>query len=264
MKRLTVAVMECLDQASHKGDESFLPIFGSLSCTETPSSPMALSPSSPRVSLRDFREYTLRNVDKTQVYLPPINARRLIQPLYPLPSFPLTNVSLPTYKRASPGMETSKNDTSDNASTYDRTITSPPFSLNTLNFSMNLLRPHAFDKINSNQRSHETLSALHPIHPTPNQQSIPRPAGNPPMAIVITQPIATICEVPGFKRRGRPSTRMDNQCVECGTHRTPEWRRGEGGVHLCNACGLQYSKRIRRERAEKKRNAITAVLNLDV
>jgi len=69
--------------------------------------------------------------------------------------------------------------------------------------------------------------------------------------------------VPGFKKRGRPSTRIDNQCVECGTHRTPEWRRGEGGVHLCNACGLQYSKRVRREKAERKRNSIAAILNLD-
>eukprot|EP00026_Physarum_polycephalum_P004220 Phypoly_transcript_04237.p1 GENE.Phypoly_transcript_04237~~Phypoly_transcript_04237.p1 ORF type:complete len:254 (-),score=35.42 Phypoly_transcript_04237:104-865(-) len=121
--------------------------------------------------------------------------------------------------------------------------------------------------LNHSPHLNHSAHPTHPSHPNhPNHPNTPRPTGTAanPMAIVITQPIATICEVPGFKRRGRPSTRIDNQCVECGTHKTPEWRRGEGGVHLCNACGLQYSKRVRREKAEKKRNSITTVLNLDV
>jgi len=69
-------------------------------------------------------------------------------------------------------------------------------------------------------------------------------------------------ELPGFKKRGRPTTRAGtNQCGECGTLKTPEWRRGENGMHLCNACGLQYNKRVRKEKAEKQKNAIAVVLN---
>ncbi|GAM27585.1 hypothetical protein SAMD00019534_107610 [Acytostelium subglobosum LB1] len=37
-------------------------------------------------------------------------------------------------------------------------------------------------------------------------------------------------------------------CRHCGTNDTPEWRRGpDGRKSLCNACGLHYSKTIKRE-----------------
>eukprot|EP01094_Clydonella_sp_ATCC50884_P023991 TRINITY_DN58_c0_g1_i1.p1 TRINITY_DN58_c0_g1~~TRINITY_DN58_c0_g1_i1.p1 ORF type:complete len:140 (-),score=31.83 TRINITY_DN58_c0_g1_i1:368-787(-) len=37
-------------------------------------------------------------------------------------------------------------------------------------------------------------------------------------------------------------------CRSCGTTETPEWRRGPDGMKsLCNACGLHFSKIIRRE-----------------
>eukprot|EP00727_Mastigamoeba_balamuthi_P009775 m51a1_g542 putative gata-binding transcription factor (226) ;mRNA; f:424345-425591 len=64
------------------------------------------------------------------------------------------------------------------------------------------------------------------------------------------------------KRRGRPPLKKPMFCMQCGTTSTPEWRRGERGPNtLCNACGLQYSKRRRIEREAKKRCAIDNVLN---
>ena len=40
---------------------------------------------------------------------------------------------------------------------------------------------------------------------------------------------------------------MGQRCHSCHTAETPEWRRGPDGARtLCNACGLHYSKLIRR------------------
>lgn len=40
-------------------------------------------------------------------------------------------------------------------------------------------------------------------------------------------------------------------CQKCGTSDTPEWRKGpEGPNSLCNACGLQYAKRVKREKEQ--------------
>ncbi|OLY79855.1 GATA zinc finger domain-containing protein 3 [Smittium mucronatum] len=44
-----------------------------------------------------------------------------------------------------------------------------------------------------------------------------------------------------------------NQCISCGTTNSPEWRKGpQGQKTLCNACGLRYSRSIKKK---KKRNA---------
>ena len=207
-----------------------------------------------------------------RVYLPPINiCSHYAQPLH-APSYPMVHQSTPRRTSQHLGeVPGSKRDA--------RTFVHQPGAFT----SFNMPRAPTLNAFNQSSASspprppttfvahsfNETPSypQASPPHPTPPNLHIPRgPAGttsSKPMAIVITQPLATICEIPGFKRRGRPSTKIDNQCVECGTNRTPEWRRGEGGAHLCNACGLQYSKRVRREKAEKKRNAITAVLNND-
>lgn len=47
------------------------------------------------------------------------------------------------------------------------------------------------------------------------------------------------------------------QCHHCQSNMTPEWRRGpEGDRTLCNACGLFYSKLIKRYGIEKARNVM--------
>lgn len=58
---------------------------------------------------------------------------------------------------------------------------------------------------------------------------------------------------PTRRRRGRlPSNKANLICLKCGTNDTPEWRRGpEGSNTLCNACGLQYAKRVKREKEAK-------------
>lgn len=58
----------------------------------------------------------------------------------------------------------------------------------------------------------------------------------------------------------RPVTRRAKKCKKlllnlvchnCRTRQTPEWRRGpEGPNTLCNACGLYYSKQLRRKQQE--------------
>jgi hypothetical protein len=54
-------------------------------------------------------------------------------------------------------------------------------------------------------------------------------------------------------------------CRHCGTTETPEWRRGpDGRKSLCNACGLYFSKMIKRETMvvpQCRRVAIDALLN---
>jgi len=54
------------------------------------------------------------------------------------------------------------------------------------------------------------------------------------------------------RRRGRiPLNKTNLVCQKCGTSDTPEWRKGpEGPNSLCNACGLQYAKRVKREKEQ--------------
>ncbi|KAL0227743.1 hypothetical protein RCL1_003886 [Eukaryota sp. TZLM3-RCL] len=48
-------------------------------------------------------------------------------------------------------------------------------------------------------------------------------------------------------KRPRKSALEGHYCHKCGTTETPEWRKGpDGPKTLCNACGLAYSKRLKR------------------
>ncbi|KAI8087536.1 GATA zinc finger-domain-containing protein [Thamnidium elegans] len=51
---------------------------------------------------------------------------------------------------------------------------------------------------------------------------------------------------PKYRRRNRRSM-IGQKCHSCSTTETPEWRRGPDGARtLCNACGLHYSKLLRK------------------
>ncbi|KAI9279797.1 GATA zinc finger-domain-containing protein [Sporodiniella umbellata] len=51
---------------------------------------------------------------------------------------------------------------------------------------------------------------------------------------------------PKYRRRNKRSM-IGQRCHSCNTTETPEWRRGPDGARtLCNACGLHYSKLIRK------------------
>ncbi|ORZ11064.1 hypothetical protein BCR42DRAFT_440660 [Absidia repens] len=52
---------------------------------------------------------------------------------------------------------------------------------------------------------------------------------------------------PKYRRRSKRNM-IGQQCHSCHTSETPEWRRGPDGARtLCNACGLHYSKLLRKE-----------------
>ncbi|KAG0746110.1 hypothetical protein G6F29_006593 [Rhizopus arrhizus] len=51
---------------------------------------------------------------------------------------------------------------------------------------------------------------------------------------------------PKYRRRNKRSM-VGQRCHSCNTTETPEWRRGPDGARtLCNACGLHYSKLLRK------------------
>ncbi|KAH3756096.1 hypothetical protein Pelo_12084 [Pelomyxa schiedti] len=66
---------------------------------------------------------------------------------------------------------------------------------------------------------------------------------------------------PVKRKRGRPPVKKPLHCAECGTSSTPEWRRGKDGPNtLCNACGLQFSKRLRSEKEAIRRSAESGLI----
>eukprot|EP00005_Dracoamoeba_jomungandri_P002056 CAMPEP_0174252588 /NCGR_PEP_ID=MMETSP0439-20130205/1991_1 /TAXON_ID=0 /ORGANISM="Stereomyxa ramosa, Strain Chinc5" /LENGTH=587 /DNA_ID=CAMNT_0015333145 /DNA_START=62 /DNA_END=1825 /DNA_ORIENTATION=+ len=66
----------------------------------------------------------------------------------------------------------------------------------------------------------------------------------------------------GKGRRGRQPVDDTNMfCFHCGVVETPEWRRGPAGPRtLCNACGLQYAKRLK-ESTQRKDATLNMLLN---
>lgn len=102
----------------------------------------------------------------------------------------------------------------------------------------------------------------------PNERKIKNPAGGvhvPPLLrprqIHPTKANKLGISKPVKKRRNTEHL----YCRHCGTTETPEWRRGpDGRKSLCNACGLYFSKMIKRETLvvpQGRRVAIDALLN---
>jgi hypothetical protein len=63
------------------------------------------------------------------------------------------------------------------------------------------------------------------------------------------------------KYRKRSRAPGPGRCISCGAQDTPEWRRGPNGARtLCNACGLHYSKLVRRKKQEDKDDKISLTI----
>jgi len=59
-------------------------------------------------------------------------------------------------------------------------------------------------------------------------------------------------QTPLKRRRQTQASKRNLQCAICGVTKTPEWRRGPAGDHtLCNACGLQYAKSVKKQKKDK-------------
>ncbi|GAM18248.1 hypothetical protein SAMD00019534_014230 [Acytostelium subglobosum LB1] len=56
---------------------------------------------------------------------------------------------------------------------------------------------------------------------------------------------------------GRPRSKRPDHCFICKVTKTPEWRKGDNGVDVCNACGLK----IRKEREARKMLMLNNILN---
>eukprot|EP01096_Ripella_sp_DP13-Kostka_P000762 TRINITY_DN1087_c1_g1_i1.p1 TRINITY_DN1087_c1_g1~~TRINITY_DN1087_c1_g1_i1.p1 ORF type:complete len:944 (-),score=420.62 TRINITY_DN1087_c1_g1_i1:274-3105(-) len=73
---------------------------------------------------------------------------------------------------------------------------------------------------------------------------------------------------PGWpkRKRKRVMSRTNLKCRICQETETPEWRKGPDGNHtLCNACGLNYAKKLKQERqvlekAGRRRTSIDTIL----
>lgn len=74
--------------------------------------------------------------------------------------------------------------------------------------------------------------------------------------------IAKPVTVPPNNKRKRPEE-LRRSCQHCNTDETPRWRPGPFGRNtLCNACGLQYAKAIKRRSDESlKRMKISQLIN---
>jgi len=87
-----------------------------------------------------------------------------------------------------------------------------------------------------------TTTEVDPVDPVDQPNSdVPQPAEG-------SSPFCYTFQIPK-RRRGRPPIEKSSRvCKNCGAKSTPEWRRGPEGPHtLCNACGLQFIKKQKRQ-----------------
>merc|ERR1711974_147070 len=66
----------------------------------------------------------------------------------------------------------------------------------------------------------------------------------------------------------KKTAKKNQACLYCGRTETPEWRKGPcGGLSLCNACGLNYAKNLKREKliepAPQRNVSLSLILNED-
>ncbi|KAI7847645.1 GATA zinc finger-domain-containing protein [Circinella umbellata] len=95
----------------------------------------------------------------------------------------------------------------------------------------------SMEQTNSTSATSSTTSSLRdPLSTSPEYVMIRR-ARNLQDSIGVRQ---------SYRRRAKKAI-VGQRCHSCHTAETPEWRRGPDGARtLCNACGLHYSKLIRR------------------
>ncbi|KAM9985264.1 hypothetical protein ACTFIZ_008791 [Dictyostelium cf. discoideum] len=87
---------------------------------------------------------------------------------------------------------------------------------------------------------------------------------NVPSTNSTTTTTTTTTTAPTKKKRGRPAKITPEFCYVCRRTETPYWRRGRNGdliVDLCNACGLHYMKKDKKEKIAREKQSINNVLN---
>ena len=63
-----------------------------------------------------------------------------------------------------------------------------------------------------------------------------------------------------FTKKSVSRTTVQPYCHVCGTHSTPEWRKGpDGPATLCNACGIKYSKVITEQKESVRERKVSNV-----
>lgn len=67
------------------------------------------------------------------------------------------------------------------------------------------------------------------------------------------------------RKRGRRSLKENLICAVCKTTETPEWRRGPNGpATLCNACGIRWANKIKKERNSRLKHSIESLIHVSL
>ena len=127
----------------------------------------------------------------------------------------------------------------------------------------NLVRVNSYEPLPSNE-IHYTFKSLSPINN--NQNTNTKEAKNRVTQTEYSEFDINIVQ-PWQKRKRKKLTSKGNlHCTICKETETPEWRKGPEGNHtLCNACGLNYAKKMKIERSNletkgRRRQSIDNIL----
>jgi len=92
----------------------------------------------------------------------------------------------------------------------------------------------------------------------------PAPPAQPQVAVLSSLQSARLRK-PFHKRRPAHMDKSMLFCHFCGRKDTPEWRKGPAGpATLCNACGLQWAKKVRAQRSSTSSRSSTTTTSQDV